>query len=494
MQQKLTLQAKLQQKLVLTPALQQAIKLLPMSTVELAEMLQQEITENPLLEEELDHQTSTTSEVSEASTLDSQADESVVDEQQKGELDTSESDSLREIDYEAFFGDYLEEGYRPRRSYEFSERPPIENTLTSNDSLADHLQWQLRMGTVGDKTRQIGEAIIGNIDNQGYLQASIDELCDMGPYRSDDVYTALSVIQSFDPVGVGSRDLKECLMLQLRHLNLDDSPVEKIVSEHLGLLQKHRFDAIARLMKLNRNEVIAQCEIISSLDPQPGSKFATGDSYYVTPDVYVVKVDGKFEVFLDEERLPKLRISALYRRMLEGRVDDSDSTRDYVKEKLRSALWLIKSVDQRQRTIFKVANSIVRKQHEFLEQGVEYLKPLVLRDVAIDIGMHESTVSRVVSKKYIHTPQGVTPMRYFFHSAISSAGGDSVSSKMIKQRIRKIINDEDPRRPLSDSAIVKALGQEGHVLARRTVAKYREELRIRPSNERKNLYGTPFTT
>ncbi|HEY7820455.1 MAG TPA: RNA polymerase factor sigma-54, partial [Vicinamibacteria bacterium] len=343
-------------------------------------------------------------------------------------------------------------------------------------------------------TVEIGEAIIGNIDEQGYLQASVEEICAMGDYDRESVEKALALVQGFDPVGVAARDLRECLLIQIRHLELGGTPVESMVTDHLDLLQNHRFNDIAKAMKLPIEEVIQHCEIIRRLDPQPGSKFNTERSHYVTPDVYVIKVDGKYEVVLNEDRLPQLRISSVYRRMLENKSEDNEATRNYVKEKLRSALWLIKSVDQRQKTIYKVANSIVRQQQEFLDNGVEHLRPMVLRDVAIDIGMHESTVSRVVSNKYMHTPQGVFEMRYFFHSGIASVGGEHVSSVTIKQRIKKIVEEENPKRPLSDSKIVKILEEEGLVLARRTIAKYREELRIPPSNQRKNLYSSPFAS
>jgi RNA polymerase sigma-54 factor len=485
-QQKLTLQAKLQQKLILTPSLQQAIKLLPMSTLELADMLQQEITENPLLEEELERPANETQEPAEdAPTPEAAAAE-------KAEPEGKTEDSLNEIDYESFFSDYLDEGYRPRTSYEVPELPPIENTLSTTASLADHLAWQLRMAPADEKMVEIGEAIIGNVDEQGYLQASIDEICAMGNYEPEDIERALELVQSFDPVGVAARDLKECLLIQIRHLDLADTPVETMVKDHLDLLQNHRFNDIAKAMKLPVEEVVEHCEIIRRLDPQPGSKFANEKSQYVTPDVYIVKVDGKYEVVLNEDRLPQLRISSVYKRMLENKSEENEATRNYVKEKLRSALWLIKSVDQRQKTIYKVANSIVRQQTEFLDNGVDHLKPMVLRDVATDIGMHESTVSRVVSNKYMHTPRGVFEMRYFFHSGIASVGGDHVSSVTIKQRIRKIVEEENPKRPLSDSKIVKILEDEGLVLARRTIAKYREELRIPPSNQRKNLYSSPL--
>ena len=504
MQQKLTLQIKLQQKLILTPSLQQAIKLLPMSTLELADMLQQEITENPLLEEELEQQRTeattesatdsndSTNEAASEGTTEAQAPDGKVD--AEPEPDAKTDDSLNEIDYESFFSDYLDEGYRPRTSYEVPDLPPIENTLSTTNSLADHLDWQLRMASVEPKTAEIGEAIIGNIDGHGYLQASIEELCEMGPYEQKDVEDALAIVQAFDPVGVGARDLKECLLIQLRRLELDSTPVETMVTEHLDHLQNHRFNEIAKAMRLPFEEVIHHCEIIRRLDPQPGSKFTNEKSFYVTPDVYVVKVNGKYEIVLNEDRLPQLRISPIYRRMLENKSEENHSTREYVKEKLRSALWLIKSVDQRQKTIYKVANSIVHQQQDFLDNGVEHLKPMVLRDVAIDIGMHESTVSRVVANKYIHTAQGVFDMKYFFHSGIASIGGDNVSSVTIKRRIKKIVEEENPKKPLSDSKIVKILEDEGLILARRTIAKYREELRIPPSNQRKNLYSSPFAS
>jgi RNA polymerase sigma-54 factor len=488
MQQKLALQAKLSQKLILTPSLQQAIKLLPMSTLELADMLNQEITENPLLEEDVETP-------SQEETPSSEGEEkAATTEAAEEKPETKDDDSFSEIDEEAFFSDYLDDGYRPRMSFEVPELPPIENTLATTSSLADHLDWQLRLSSGDELALEIGRAIIGNVDDDGYLQASVEEICEMGDYPCDKVSETLRLVQTFDPIGVGCRDLKECLLLQLRHLELGDTPVETMVSEHLDLLQSHRFADIAKAMGLPQEEVVQHCEIIRRLDPKPGSKYTPRKSQYVTPDVYVVKVDDNYEIVLNEDRLPQLRISSLYRRMLENKSADNEETRSYVKEKLRSALWLIKSVDQRQKTIYKVAESIVRQQREFLDTGVESLKPLVLRDVAMDIGMHESTVSRVVSNKYMHTPQGVCEMKYFFHSGIASTYGENVSSVTIKQKIKKIVEEENPKKPLSDSKIVKILEREGLVLARRTIAKYREELRIPPSNQRKNLYSSPFAS
>ena len=490
MQQKLGLHTKLSQKLILTPSLQQAIKLLPMSTLELAELLHQEILENPLLEEDLRQEES-----EEQASADGDSEAEIEQKNDKKDAAAREKDdAITDMDYESFFSDYLDEGYRPRTSFEVPELPPIENTLATSSSLADHLEWQLRLSSDSESTLEIGEAIIGNVDDDGYLQASVEEICAMGNYPSAEVEKALALVQSFDPIGVAARDLKECLLIQIRHLGLSDTPGDTIVREHLDLLQAHRFQDLAKALSLSFEEVLEHCGIIRHLDPKPGSKYNAERTQYVTPDVYVVKVDEKYEVVLNEDRLPQLRISSLYRRMLENKSADNEETRNYVKDKLRSALWLIKSVDQRQKTIYKVAESIVRHQREFLDNGIEHLRPLVLRDVAMDIGMHESTVSRVVNNKYIHTPQGVCEMKYFFHSGIASTYGEAVSSVTIKQKIRKIVQDENPKKPLSDSKIVKILEREGLVLARRTIAKYREELRIPPSNQRKNLYSSPFAS
>jgi RNA polymerase sigma-54 factor len=297
------------------------------------------------------------------------------------------------------------------------------------------------------------------------------------------------MVQAFDPVGVASRDLQECLLLQLHHLGMAGTPPERIVADHMRLLQNHQVPELARRLGLPIEELKQHIELIRHLDPKPGSRHNPSPSQYVIPDVYIVKVEEQYVAVLNEEGLPQLRISPVYRRLLDkSATDNTDETRAYVKDKFRSALWLIKSVEQRQKTIHKVATSIINFQRDFLDHGIEYLRPLVLRDVASDIGMHESTVSRVVTNKYMHTPQGVFEMKYFFHSGIASQYGEAVSSVTIKQRIRKIIDQEDAKRPLSDSKIVSILQREGLELARRTIAKYREELKIPTSNQRKVLY------
>ncbi len=469
------LQTKLSQKLILTPSLQQAIKLLPMTTLELVDMLNQEVVENPLLEEV------TTEEIQEA-------DANAQVEKADPEPAAEKQDTWDDADYEYFFGDYLDEGYRPRAPREIKELPPIENTLSTATSLADHVTWQLSLHSDDTLVREIGTAIVGNLDDDGYLVASIEEIAEMGDWPDTEVERVLAIVQAFDPVGVAARDLRECLLLQLNHLGLDETPTATIVRDHIALLQRHQLPELARCLAMSMDDVKQHIEIIRHLDPKPGLRHNPAQSQYVIPDVYIVKVEDQYVAMLNEEGLPQLRISPVYRRMLDKNSKNSDETRSYVKEKFRSALWLIKSVDQRQKTIHKVATSIINFQREFLDHGIEQLRPLVLRDVANDIGMHESTVSRVVNNKYMHTPQGVFEMKYFFHSGIHSAYGESVSSVTIKQRIKKIVESEDPQKPLSDSRIVGMLQEEGLILARRTIAKYREELKIPTSSQRKVLY------
>ena len=471
------LEVRLSQKLILTPSLQQAIKLLPMTTLELVDMLNQEVVENPLLEE---------AQTEEQQQVDAAAQVEKAD--PDPEPTTEKQDTWDDADYAYFFGDYLDDGYRARVPREVKELPPIENTLATVSSLSDHLTWQLTAHTDDELLRDIGTAIIGNLDEDGYLVASIEEIAAMGNWPEVEIERVLSLVQAFDPVGVAARDLQECLLLQLHHLGLDNTPSDVIIREHLHLLQNHQVPDLAHRLEMSIDDVKTHIEIIRQLDPKPGNRHNPTQSHYVIPDVYVSKVEDQYVAALNEEGLPQLRISPVYRRMLDKNSHNSDETRSYVKEKFRSALWLIKSVDQRQKTIHKVATSIINFQREFLDHGIEHLRPLVLRDVANDIGMHESTVSRVVNNKYMHTPQGVFEMKYFFHSGIHSSYGESVSSVTIKQRIRKIIDAEDTRRPLSDSRVVNILQQEGLVLARRTIAKYREELRIPTSSQRKVLY------
>ncbi|HXH92376.1 MAG TPA: RNA polymerase factor sigma-54 [Thermoanaerobaculia bacterium] len=481
LEQKLHL--KLSQKLIMTPSLQQAIKLLQLSKLELQEVLNQELLENPLLEESADEAKQEEAEV--------EAQEKTQTEEEAKAAEPApekEKDSFDEIDYDAYFQDYIEYGYNPRMG-EDHEEFPIENTLTRPPNLTDHLAWQLGMSDASPAVKDIGAFIIGNIDEDGYLRATSEEIAAAGPYDPADVEKAIAAIQSLDPIGVGARDLRECLLLQLQFLEVDNTLVESIVRDHWDLFMQRHFVQIAKALGIDMKTLEGVVEIIKHLDPKPGRKYSNERAIYVEPDVYIQKVGDDYVIVLNEDGMPKLRINGSYRSMLNSMDSKSDGeTVNYIKDKIRSAVWLIKSLDQRQRTIYKVAESIVKHQREFLEKGIDYLRPLVLRDVADDIQMHESTVSRVVSNKYMHTPRGLFLMKYFFHSGIDSDTGEDISSLTVKKKIQGFIDGEDPRKPLSDSKIMKILNDEGINIARRTVAKYRDELNIPSSTDRKQIF------
>ncbi|MDQ3283614.1 MAG: RNA polymerase factor sigma-54 [Acidobacteriota bacterium] len=483
LEQKLHL--KLSQKLIMTPSLQQAIKLLQLSKLELQEVLNQELLENPLLDESTE----------EAKTEETQAEETkseneAAEDAKKVETkEEKEKDSFDEIDYDAYFQDYIEYGYNPRGMGEEHEEFPIENTLTRPPNLSDHLTWQLSMSDASPRTKEIAQFIIGNIDEDGYLRASDEEIAQSGGYQKEEVETAVRAVQSLDPIGVGARDLRECLLLQLRFLEVDAPLVEVIIRDHWDEFMQRKFVSLAKTLGIDMKTLEGIVELIKHLDPKPGRKYSNERAIYVEPDVYVHKVSDEYVIVLNEDGMPKLRINSGYRSMLNSMDSKSDGeTVNYIKDKIRSAVWLIKSLDQRQRTIYKVAESIVKHQREFLEKGIDFLRPLVLRDVADDIQMHESTVSRVVSNKYMHTPRGLFLMKYFFHSGIDSETGEDISSLTVKKKIQSYIENEDPRKPLSDSKIMKILNDEGINIARRTVAKYRDELNIPSSTDRKQIF------
>ena len=485
LEQKLHL--KLSQKLIMTPSLQQAIKLLQLSKLELQEVLNQELLENPLLDESGEE---IKAEEQQAETEAQEAkNEAEADAKKADDSKDKEKDSFDEIDYDAYFQDYIEYGYNPRGMGEEHEEFPIENTLTRPPNLTDHLSWQLAMSDASPKTKEIATFIIGNIDEDGYLRATDEEIASSGPYDVADVRRAVETVQTLDPIGVGARDLRECLMLQLAFLEVDNDLVEIVVRDHWEDFMQRKFVQIAKSLSIDMKTLEGVVEIIKHLDPKPGRKYSNERAIYVEPDVYVHKVGDEYVIVLNEDGMPKLRINGSYRAMLNSMDTKSDGeTVNYIKDKIRSAVWLIKSLDQRQRTIYKVAESIVKHQREFLERGIDFLRPLVLRDVADDIQMHESTVSRVVSNKYMHTPRGLFLMKYFFHSGIDSDTGEDISSLTVKKKIQGYIEAEDPRKPLSDSKIMKILNDEGINIARRTVAKYRDELNIPSSTDRKQIF------
>ncbi|HYU25544.1 MAG TPA: RNA polymerase factor sigma-54 [Thermoanaerobaculia bacterium] len=482
LEQKLHL--KLSQKLIMTPSLQQAIKLLQLSKLELQEVLNQELLENPLLEESAEE---TKNEEAEA---DAQEKTQDIEEAKAAEpAKEKEKDSFEEIDYDAYFQDYIEYGYNPRGMGEEHEEFPIENTLTRPPNLTDHLTWQLSMSDASPRIKEIGAFIIGNIDEDGYLRATNEEIAAAGGYDPAEVEKAVDAVQSLDPIGVGARDLRECLLLQLAFLEVDDPMVEIIIRDHWEMFMQRHFVQLAKVLGIDMKTLEGIVEVIKHLDPKPGRKYSNERAIYVEPDVYVQKVGDEYVIVLNEDGMPKLRINGSYRSMLNSMDSKQDGeTVNYIKDKIRSAVWLIKSLDQRQRTIYKVAESIVKHQREFLEKGIDFLRPLVLRDVADDIQMHESTVSRVVSNKYMHTPRGLFLMKYFFHSGIDSDTGEDISSLTVKKKIQGFIEAEDPRKPLSDSKIMKILNDEGINIARRTVAKYRDELNIPSSTDRKQIF------
>jgi len=458
------------QRLVLTPALQNAIKLLAMSKLELSTKLTQEISENPLLEE--------------ISSEDGLSDES------QEELVSDDFSNWDESDFEAFSGEYERERRAPRTGVAFTKLSELENILTTHGSLSEHLLSQLSLRSVNSDAENIGVAIIGNLDGDGYLVTSCEEIASMGNWSRAEVEHGLAIVQTFDPIGIGARSPAECLLLQIRHRGLQGTPSEAIVSrpELFLLLQRHQFSEIAKRLQMSIEDVRQYVESVQQLDPKPGRRFDFTLSQYVVPDVSIMKIEDEYVAVLDDDGMPQLRISSFYHRMLKKESRQTAETRSYVKEKYRSALWLLRAVDQRNRTIRKVVTSLIGFQRAFLDHGIEHLRPLVLKDVADDIQMHESTISRVVNSKFVATPQGLFELKYFFHSGIRSSYGQVVSSLKIKERIRKLIGAEDSKRPLSDSSIGAKLKGEGVVLARRTIAKYREELKIPTSSQRKFHY------
>src|SRR6266568_672825 len=478
------LHLRLSQRLVMTPSLQQAIKLLQMSKLELEEVLNQEMVENPLLEEEQEEATEAEQRLENA-----KEEPAAASAEAPGEAPAEkERDSFEEIDFDTYFEEYLDSAYNPRQ-YEESEQVPLENTLSKPPGLQEYLTWQLSMSDASARVREIATYLIGNVDEDGYLRVSREEIQAGGFADKAEIEKALETVRAFDPAGICAFDLPDCLMLQIGALGIENPLIDKVILQHWSEFLNRQYAQLCKALSVPLSELQAVLEIIKNLEPKPGRKYSSERTIYVEPDVAVRKIGDEYVIQLNEDGLPKLRISAAYRRMLRGGNGAiGQEAANYLKDKMRSAVWLIKSLDQRQRTIYKVADSIVRHQRAFLDKGIEFLRPLVLRDVANDIGMHESTVSRVVTNKYMHTPQGVFEMKYFFHSGIASSYGEAVSSVTIKQRIRKIIENEDPRKPLSDSKIVSILQREGLVLARRTIAKYREELKIPTSNQRKVLY------
>ena len=485
------LELKLQQKLIMTPQLQQAIKLLQLSRLELVQSVSQELIENPVLEEV----------PSEESEEELPGDEGETAPELQAAVETRnevapEQEGTQELKSDLELGpqwdEYLNE-MGDGRDYgnaeaDDKELPSYDQTLTRLPSLSDHLLWQLHLSTSDAGLVKGGEWIIGNLDDDGYFRATLDELAQQSGLSLREMERALELIQGFDPLGIGARDLRECLLIQVRQLDLQDTLVAKIIQHHLGDLEKRKYPDIAKALNVTPQEVMEASQlIIHELEPKPGRPYVASDTNYVVPDVYVIKIEDRYEVQLNDEGLPRVRINSYYRKLLSRKEAIDKVTKEYVEERLRSAQWLIKGMEQRNKTIYKVAESIVKFQREFLDHGIAQLRPMVLKDVAEDIGMHESTISRVTTSKYMHTPQGIFPLKYFFTTGFSAGTGTGISSLTVKDTIQKMIKEEAPETPLKDQQIVDVLKASGIDIARRTVAKYREELRIPPTSVRKRL-------
>jgi RNA polymerase sigma-54 factor len=349
------------------------------------------------------------------------------------------------------------------------------------------LLWQLLMTAPDPDEERIGSLIVGNLNQDGYLAIGFDDLVELCGQPAERVGQVLQMMQTFDPIGVCARDIKECLLIQARHLNLGDSVVTRIIEHHLNHLENKNYKAICRALKVDLDTVVSAVSVIKGLEPRPGREFSEDEAVYINPDIYVYKMEDEFVILLNDDGMPKLKVNAFYREAISGGEQISSKAKDYIQDKMRSAAWLIRSIHQRQKTIYKVMESIVRYQREFFDHGIAHLKPMVLRDVAQDIGMHESTISRVTTNKYAYTPQGIYELKYFFNSSINRVHGGAVASASVQEKIREIIDNENPKRPYSDSKIAEILKSSNIDIARRTVAKYREMMKVLPSNKRKQV-------
>jgi RNA polymerase sigma-54 factor len=465
--------------------------------MELVDLVHEEMLENPILEDDLDSAGERARErelaggdeqvamqIEHAGETERPIEQPTVEGLASGEI-KADASAVNEIDWENYLDNYTMAPPMPAYRGDGEDLPSLEATLTKPPSLHDHLAWQLKMSNLPPEQLEVGMEIIGNIDADGYFKdPPLEELAaDLGadPVMCEQV---LEKIQTFDPTGVGARSLAECMLIQCVAAGQDDDLCIKMIKSHLGNLEKKNYQAIARDLKQPLEEIYEAAKVIMEFDPRPGRQYSSDDPHYVTPDVYIHKVGDKYFVVPNDDGLPKLKISGFYKNAM----GNSSASKDYVQDKLRSAQWLIRSIQQRQRTIIKVAESILKFQREFFDKGIAHLKPLILRDVAEDIGMHESTVSRVTTSKYVHTPQGIFELKFFFNSGISRTNGEDLASQAVKSKIKELVSSEDSKRPPSDQKIVELLKKGGIDIARRTVAKYREQLGILSSSKRKQVF------
>lgn len=475
-------QLKLSQQLVMTPQLQQAIKLLQLSRLELVDAINQELEENPALDE---MQEDAPPEIS-AEPAETPAGQ----EEPVNETEVRVEEKLNnDIDWDNYIEEYNSTGKNYQQQIDYRETPQYEAFISSKETLEQHLLWQLLMFLPADFEKEIGSVIIGNIDRDGYLTTPVHEIAETLCCSEEDVEYVVETIQTFDPPGVCARSLAECLLIQVRKLGIGTLLIEKIITNHMKELENKNYKAIARSLKTTLPNVVEAISVITGLESKPGRFFSDDEPHYIVPDIFVFKEEGEFVVVLNDDGMPKLRINPYYKKAISQGEKIPGDTKEYLQDKMRSAAWLIKSIHQRQKTIYSVMESILRFQKDFFDKGVAYLKPMVLRDVAQDIDMHESTISRVTTNKYAYTPQGIFELKFFFNSAIGRVhGGSSIASISVQEKIRQIISDEDPKKPYSDEKIAQILKEEGNVsIARRTVAKYREAMRILSSSKRKQF-------
>jgi RNA polymerase sigma-54 factor len=540
-----TLSTQLSQRLVLTPQLRQRIEMLQMTKLELNELVTQQMNENPVLEElasdeveispdqanvdytetpgalrngpaevtenpassvepsdRTDSLYETSPSVSNVNDLDSSYDLNLSVERSEfaqtaaegprdaeaaepREPEIGERDSFEEIDFGPTFEEYLDPGYRTRET-EVKESPSIEQFISSEQNLAEYLTWQVRLTITAPEVGDAAEAIIGNLNDDGFLDGTLEEIAELGPWPMETVEKALEIVQQLDPTGVGARGLQECLLLQLDYYGYGDRLAATMIRDHFTKLQNHKLPDLAKELGVSVEQVVQELKLIRQLEPRPGRKYAPREARYIEPEVYIEKIDDEYVIRFNDDGLPQLRINRQLRQMMENK-ETPKETRDYIKDRFRSAVDLLKNIEHRKQTIYKVCERIVERQREFLDKGVEYLKPMMLKDISEDIGMHLSTVSRVVNGKYAHTPQGVIELRRFFTEGMTNDEGEEVSTHTIKLKIKKMIEAEDPREPLTDDQIAARLAQEGQKLSRRTVAKYRDQMKISGSRERRQV-------
>ena len=462
----------------MTPQLQMAIKLLQLSRLEMLDTIRQELEENPALEE----------------VQESAPDENLPEQSENSAADTPKTEEVTieekihdDIDWSIYLGEYNTPG---RVSYEAEDKdtPRFDAFIAPKKSLRDHLLWQFLMTKPAKKEESVASLIVGNLNKDGFLESSVEEIAMQSGTPLEEVDYILAKMQTFDPVGVCARDLKECLLIQAKHFGFENTIITEIISNHLHDLEKKNYKGICKALKASLDEVIVAVNVIKGFEPKPGRQFSEETPQYINPDIYVYKLENDFVVMLNDDGMPKLRVNSFYKNTISRGKKISGEAEDYIQDKIRSAAWLIKSIHQRQKTIFKVMESILGFQREFFEKGIAHLKPMVLRDVAQDIGMHESTISRVTTNKYAYTPQGIFELKYFFNSSIRRAQGGNIASASVQDKIRQIILNENPKKPYSDDKISLILKEEHQIhIARRTVAKYREMLKVLPSNKRKQI-------